>query len=63
MGLEDLHIHGTRGFLALRALELGESLSTIGRLPSHSQVETTACYAPIRREMVRGMTIWISSSH
>lgn len=44
-GLHGVPIHDLRHSWASRALALGESLSMIGRLLSHSQVETTARYA------------------
>ena len=37
----------------LRALALGESLPMIGRLPGHTQVETTARYARLAEDSAR----------
>ena len=43
-GLEDLRIHDLRHSYASRALALGESLYTIGKLLGHATVTTTARY-------------------
>ena len=44
-GLEDVRIHDLRHSYASRALALGESLTMIGKLLGHTQVQTTARYA------------------
>ena len=44
-GLEDVRIHDRRHSFASRALALGESLTMIGKLLGHRQVQTTARYA------------------
>ena len=44
-GLEDVRLHDLRHSYASRALDLGESLSVIGKLLGHAKVETTARYA------------------
>ena len=41
-GLEDVRIHDLRHSFASRALALGESLTMIGKLLGHTQVQTTA---------------------
>ena len=41
-GLEDVRIHDLRHSFASRALALGESLTMIGKLLGHRQVQTTA---------------------
>ena len=51
-GLEKMRLHDCRHSFASRALALGESLPTIGRLLGHSQVQTTARYAHLARESV-----------
>ena len=51
-GLEDMRLHDCRHSFASRALALGESLPTIGRLLGHSQVQTTARYAHLARDSV-----------
>ena len=48
--LEDVRLHDLRHSYASRALALGESLSMIGTLLGHSQVETTARYAHLARD-------------
>ena len=49
-GLDDVRIHDLRHSYASRALALGESLPTIGKLLGHSQVSTTARYAHLMRD-------------
>ena len=48
--LSDVRLHDLRHSYASRALALGESLSTIGKLLGHSKVETTARYAHLARD-------------
>ena len=52
-GLEGVRIHDLRHSFASRALALGESLPTIGRLLGHGQVTTTARYAHLARDAVK----------
>ena len=47
-GLEDGRIHDLRPLFASRALALGESLTMIGNLLGHSDIETTARYGKRR---------------
>ena len=61
-GLEDLRIHDCRHSYASRALALGESLPMIGRLLGHTQVETTARYAHLAQDSVRGSAVRVSES-
>ena len=49
-GLHDVRVHDLRHSYASRALALGESLSTIGRLLGHARVGTTAKYAHLVRD-------------
>ena len=49
-GLDDVRIHDLRHSYASRALALGESLPTIGRLLGHRKVETTARYVHLIRD-------------
>ncbi len=49
-GLEDVRIHDIRHSYASRALALGESLPTIGKLLGHRKVATTARYAHLMRD-------------
>ena len=49
-GLEGVRIHDLRHSYASRALALGESLTMIGRLLGHRQIETTARYAHLARD-------------
>ena len=52
-GLDDVRIHDLRHSFASRALALGESLPSIGRLLGHGQVATTARYAHLARDAVK----------
>ena len=61
-GLEDLRLHDARHSYASRALALGESLPMIGRLLGHTQVETTARYAHLAEDSVRGSAVRVSDS-
>ena len=54
-GLEDVRIHDLRHSFASRALALGESLTMIGKLLGHRQVQTTARYAHLARESVKNL--------
>ena len=49
-GLDDVRIHDLRHSYASRALALGESLSTIGKLLGHRHVVSTARYAHLMRD-------------
>ncbi len=49
-GLEGVRLHDLRHSYASRALALGESLTMIGRLLGHRQIETTARYAHLARD-------------
>ena len=49
-GLADVRIHDLRHSYTSRALALGESLYSIGKLLGHSRVSTTARYAHLMRE-------------
>ncbi len=49
-GLDDVRIHDLRHSYASRALALGESLYTIGKLLGHTSVATSARYAHLMRE-------------
>ena len=48
--LEDVRIHDLRHSFASRALALGESLTMIGKLIGHTQIQTTARYAQLARD-------------
>ncbi len=48
-GLDDVRIHDLRHSYASKALALGESLPTIGKLLGHRKVGTTARYAHLMR--------------
>ena len=52
-GLDGLRLHDCRHSFASRALALGESLPTIGKLLGHTQVQTTARYAHLANESVK----------
>ena len=51
--LEDVRLHDLRHSFASRALALGESLTMIGKLLGHTQVQTTARYAHLARDSVK----------
>ena len=61
-GLEDMRLHDCRHSFASRALALGESLPTIGKLLGHSQVQTTARYAHLARDSVHEAARRVSES-
>ena len=46
-GLKDVRLHDLRHSYATRALSLGESLTMIGKLLNHTQMQSTARYAHI----------------
>ena len=52
-GLEGVRIHDLRHSFASRALALGESLTMIGKLLGHTQVQTTARYAHLARDSIQ----------
>ena len=52
-GLDDVRLHDLRHSFASRALALGETLPTIGKLLGHSKIQTTARYAHLGRDSVR----------
>ena len=61
-GLEGVRLHDLRHSFASRALALGESLSTIGRLLGHGQVTTTARYAHLARDAVKASASRVGDS-
>ena len=61
-GLEDVRLHDLRHSFASRALALGESLSMIGKLLGHNQVQTTARYAHLARNSVKVAAATIADS-
>ena len=61
-GLEDVRIHDLRHSFASRALALGESLTMIGRLLGHTQVQTTARYAHLARDSLQTAAARITGS-
>ena len=60
--LEDMRLHDCRHSFASRALALGESLPTIGKLLGHSHMKTTARYAHLARDSVHGSARRVSGS-
>ncbi len=60
--IKDARHHDCRHSFASRALALGEGLPMIGKLLGHTQVETTARYAHLARDSVRGSAIRVSDS-
>ena len=61
-GLEDVRIHDLRHSFASRALAMGESLTMIGKLLRHRQVQTTARYAHLARESVKTSAARVAES-
>ena len=61
-GLEDVRVHDLRHSYASRALALGENLAMIGKLLGHSHIQTTARYAHLARDAVRGAAERIARS-
>ena len=61
-GLDDLRIHDLRHSFASRALALGESLTMIGKLLGHTQVQTTARYAHLARDSIQSAASRITGS-
>ena len=61
-GLEDVRIHDLRHSYASRALALGESLTMIGKLLGHTQVQTTARYAHLARDSIQTAAARITGS-
>ena len=61
-GLEDVRIHDLRHRYASRALALGESLTMIGKLLGHTQVQTTARYAHLARDSIQTAAARVTGS-
>ena len=61
-GLADVRIHDLRHSYASRALALGESLYTIGKLLGHASVATSARYAHLMREAEREAAVRVGGS-
>ena len=60
--LGDVRIHDLRHSYASRALALGESLTMIGKLLGHTQVQTTARYAHLARDSIQNAAARITGS-
>ena len=52
-GLDDVRIEDFRVYFASRAVALGVSLTTIGKLLDHPQSQTTARYVHLARDAVK----------
>jgi len=61
-GLEDVRLHDLRHSYASRALALGESLPTIGKLLGHRKVATTAKYAHLVRDAEKAAAARVGAS-
>ena len=61
-GLEGVRIHDLRHSFASRTLALGESLTMIGKLLGHTQVQTTARYAHLARDSIQTAAARITES-
>ena len=59
-GLDDVRLHDLRHSHASRALALGESLPTIGKLLGHRKVATTAKYAHLVRDAEKAAAARVS---
>ena len=62
MDLEDVRLHDLRHSYASRALQMGESLSMIGRLLGHSSIDTTARYAHLARDTEKASAARVAGS-
>ena len=60
--LEDVPIHDLRHSFASRELALGESLTMIGKLLGHRQVQTTARCAHLARESAKTSAARVAQS-
>ena len=54
--------HGVNVTMPSRALALGESLTMIGKLLGHTQVQTTARYAHLARDSIQTAAARITGS-
>ena len=61
-GLKDVRVHDLRHSYASRALAVGETLPTIGRLLGHGKVRTTARYAHLERDTERASAANVGGS-
>ena len=61
-GLHDVRIHDLRHSYASRALALGESLYTIGKLLGHASVAASARYAHLMRDAEREAAVRVGGS-
>ena len=61
-GLHDVRLHDLRHSYASRALALGESLYTIGKLLGHASVATSARYAHLMRDAEREAAVRVGGS-
>ena len=61
-GLDGVRLHDLRHSFASRALAMGESLSMIGKLLGHTQVQTTARYAHLARDSIKASTAKVAES-
>lgn len=60
--LDDVRLHDLRHSYASRALQMGESLSMIGRLLGHSSIDTTARYAHLARDTEKASAARVAGS-
>ncbi len=61
-GLKEVRLHDLRHSFASRALALGESLTMIGKLLGHTQIQTTARYAHLARDSVKASAAQVAAS-
>lgn len=61
-GLGNVRLHDLRHSFASRALALDESLTMIGKLLGHTQVQTTARYAHLARDSIQNAAARITGS-
>ena len=60
-GLDGVRLHDLRHSFASRALALGESLSMIGKLLGHTQVQTKACSQSLSHYVIEKQDLSVSS--
>jgi len=61
-GLDDVRIEDFRAYFVSTAVALGVSLTTIGKLLGHKQIQTTARYVQLARDAVKAAAESVSAS-
>ena len=60
--LPEVRLHDLRHSFASRALALGESPSTIGKLLGHNKIDTTSRYAHLARDSIKASSARVADS-